>query len=218
MIGTLNSIWFWVIAIVIILFIVWLTDGNRGGGIWEGLDFLSPLNIIKGGGSDFEPLFQQPNLFNTDNSYTSDEESEEVDSTMTAEEKKELIAKKRVSRGEAICREVMEDIFGKPFPSAYPEFLRNPESNKKLEIDCYNDELKLGVEYQGSQHYKFPHKYHNGDIDNFKSQLRRDDFKFRMCEKNGICLIRVPYTVPFHGIRDYILERLPAEYKWETNS
>ncbi len=34
--------------------------------------------------------------------------------------------------------------------------------NFNLEIDCYSPKLKLGVEYNGAQHYKFiPHFHKN---------------------------------------------------------
>ena len=61
------------------------------------------------------------------------------------------------SKGETECRKVLESIFGKPFPSSRPDFLRNPVTGgiHNLELDCYNHELGLAVEYNGIQHYKF---------------------------------------------------------------
>ena len=61
------------------------------------------------------------------------------------------------SKGEIECRTVLENIFKRPFRKKRPSFLENKALNNglNLEIDCYNEELKLGCEYNGRQHYKF---------------------------------------------------------------
>jgi predicted nucleic acid-binding Zn-ribbon protein len=51
-------------------------------------------------------------------------------------------------------REVLEELFGTKFPSIRPDWLINPETGRKLEVDCYSEELGLGLEYQGTQHYE----------------------------------------------------------------
>ena len=61
---------------------------------------------------------------------------------------------RKISKGEQKCKETLEKIYGKEFLCVRPDFLRNPETNRKLELDCYNEELKLAVEYNGIQHYK----------------------------------------------------------------
>ncbi|MEK7070534.1 MAG: hypothetical protein AAB966_01895, partial [Patescibacteria group bacterium] len=66
----------------------------------------------------------------------------------------------RESKGERACRDAVEDIFGKEFPSVRPGWLINPETGYPLELDCYNADLKLAIEFQGSQHYEFPNRYH----------------------------------------------------------
>jgi hypothetical protein len=30
-----------------------------------------------------------------------------------------------------------------------PDFLKNPATGRNLEIDCFNNQLKIGLEYQG---------------------------------------------------------------------
>ena len=112
------------------------------------------------------------------------------------------------SRGEAICCQVLEEIFGKPFVRIRPDFLKNPETNYNLEIDCYNDDLKLGVEWNGVQHYVYPN-YTGQSYDEFIKQVRRDKFKVEACDAAGVYLITVPYNTAENMIRDYIIKNLP---------
>lgn len=113
-----------------------------------------------------------------------------------------------VSRGERICCQTMTNIYGVPFTSQYPDWLWNPETGKQLELDCYNDELKIAVEYNGEQHYKWPN-FTNQTHQEFINQVRRDEFKMDVCDRNGVYLIVVPYTIPHDNIPAYIMAHLP---------
>ena len=119
--------------------------------------------------------------------------------------------KGKSSKGEKICKQVIEEICNKPFYTVRPDFLKNPETKRNLEIDCYNDECRLGVEYSGAQHFVYPNGFHKTK-EEFNNQIRRDMFKVEQCDRNGIYLITVPYTVPHDKIREYIIERLPPNY------
>lgn len=118
------------------------------------------------------------------------------------------IVGKRTSKGEEACREVLQEVFGMPFPSIRPDFLRNPKTGKNLELDCYNATLKLAVEYNGRQHYAYTNHFHRDDTDQFVSQVDRDEFKSDRCKQLGITLINVPYTVPNALIDAYLLKKL----------
>jgi len=111
------------------------------------------------------------------------------------------------SKGENECRRVMETIFRKPFPSMRPNFLKNNITGKNLEIDCCNLELKLGVEYNGKQHYEFIPAIHR-TRETFQNQQYRDKMKQQLCKRNGFTLITVPYTVPTQEIENYIRDQL----------
>jgi len=126
---------------------------------------------------------------------------------------------KRRSRGEELCKKAIEDIYGKPFYTVRPAFLKNPETGRNLEIDIYNDEIRLGVEYNGISHYVFPNPYHK-TYNDFINQIRRDQYKLETCDRNGVYLISVPYTVPlnYKAIKKYIEERLPEKYCMVENS
>lgn len=112
------------------------------------------------------------------------------------------------SKGEDICKSTMEQLYGKPFYTIRPDFLRNPETGKNLELDCYNHELKMAVEFNGIQHYVWPN-FTGQTKEEFINQVRRDEFKVRSCDANGIYLITVPYNVPHNLIRDYLIYYLP---------
>ena len=113
------------------------------------------------------------------------------------------------SSGETECRRVLEKIFNKKFDKIRPDFLRNPVTgnNFNLELDCYNDELKLAVEYQGCQHYKYTPYFHKNK-EAFLNQKYRDLFKKQQCKENGIYLIEVPYTIKNKDIEKYIIIQL----------
>jgi hypothetical protein len=112
------------------------------------------------------------------------------------------------SRGEKLCRSVLEKFFEKPFPSVRPDFLVNPKTGKNLELDCYNAELNLALEYNGSQHYNYPNHFHKTQ-EEFDKQVNHDNTKREICEKAGIYLISVPYWVPHGKIPRFIEYYLP---------
>ncbi len=77
-----------------------------------------------------------------------------------------------------------------------------------LELDGYNDELKLAVEYNGIQHYiqhpKFFHKHNS-----LESQQDRDSAKLKYCKDNNIDLLVIPYTYKsFDEIKNFIINYL----------
>lgn len=115
----------------------------------------------------------------------------------------------RDSKGETISRQVLEKIFGKPFAKERPDFLRNPVTGGdfNLELDCFNREMKLALEYHGAQHYKYTPYFHKSK-EAFYNQCYRDEMKRTKCRENGIKLIEVPYTVKEHNIEEFILAEL----------
>ncbi len=115
---------------------------------------------------------------------------------------------KFTSKGEKICRETMEKIYGVPFKNTRPSWLKNDLTGRCLELDCYNEKLKLAVEYDGKHHSVFPN-FLKQTYKEFKDQMRRDQLKKELCKKHGIHLINVPYTVSFDLIPTYIMYHLP---------
>jgi len=113
---------------------------------------------------------------------------------------------KKDSAGEICCREFLENKFQTPFPKTRPDFLKNPVTNMhNFEIDCFSEKLKLGVEYNGRQHYEYTPYFHKNH-DAFRNQQYRDELKRRLCKDANIRLIEVPYHVA--DIPAYLNEKL----------
>jgi len=113
----------------------------------------------------------------------------------------------KCSKGEAECRRVLENLFGKPFPNQRPSYLSNAITGRALEIDCYNEGLKLGCEYHGRQHFEYTPFMHR-TREAFQNQQYRDQIKIQKCQELGIKLVVVPYTVPIHSIERFIINKL----------
>jgi hypothetical protein len=111
------------------------------------------------------------------------------------------------SKGEQECKRVIEEITQKHFIKHRPDFLKNEITGKNLELDCYNDELKLAIEYNGIQHYEYTPVFHKNK-DSFYNTKYRDKMKETLCHENGVKLIVVPYTVKLQDIKRYIQDRL----------
>ena len=104
--------------------------------------------------------------------------------------RKEII--KSISTGENICREVLTVLFpNNIFKKCRPQWLMN---KKPMELDFYCEELKLAIEFNGIQHYKFCGFFHKSESD-FNNQLARDELKNKLCIENNVKLISVPYTI-----------------------
>jgi len=112
------------------------------------------------------------------------------------------------AKGEVETRELFEKITGKLFPKKKSIF-----TNKKMELDGYNDEIKIGFEQQGIQHYQFVPFFHRNTIANFEKQLERDQLKRDECKALGIYLIEVPYTLKGKEKEDFIRMKLDQKYK-----
>lgn len=105
------------------------------------------------------------------------------------------------------CREIVEKIYNKKFPSVRPDFLKNI-TGKSLELDMYCPELKLAFEYDGVAHAKYSKFFHKGDYNNFLKQQERDKLKDQICINKGIRLIRIPHTVPYNNLESFINSKI----------
>jgi hypothetical protein len=108
---------------------------------------------------------------------------------------------------EELSRRTIEALTGKKFVSVRPAWLRNPMTGKNLELDGYNEELSIALEYNGWQHYRYVPRFHKcaGDLE---KQIYRDQLKKKLCTLNGIDLIIVPPTIDRFHLCSYILEKL----------
>ena len=90
---------------------------------------------------------------------------------------------------ENLIRDLIEIHFNAKFPSIRPDFLKSTYSNKNLELDMYNKDLKLAFEYNGIQHYEPIYGEKRLEI-----SQRNDMEKNRLCEQNGVKLITIKHN------------------------
>ena len=118
------------------------------------------------------------------------------------------------SKGEVECRRVLESLFNVPFNKARPDFLNNPVTGGhfNLELDCFNEDLNIAVEYNGIQHMKFVPFFHKNH-EAFLNQKYRDDMKRRICKEYNIILIEVPHTVKIENIEQFLKDELKKKLR-----
>jgi hypothetical protein len=111
------------------------------------------------------------------------------------------------SKGERIFRKILEYITGYKFNKVKPEWLKNKKGNR-LEIDGYNDELKLGFEYQGRQHFKFiPGRFHE-NREQFLKRQEHDVIKKKVTSSKGIKLLYPDEFLKLKNFLTFILDFL----------
>jgi hypothetical protein len=124
-------------------------------------------------------------------------------------QEEEVEVPKKQSKGEVECKRVMEAIYGVPFQTQVrPKWLANPLTGRAMELDVYNVELAIAVEYNGAQHYKYTPFFHKS-VEDFTRQVARDAAKIDICDRVGVYVITVPFNVPLNKIERYIRYYLP---------
>ena len=93
------------------------------------------------------------------------------------------------------------------FSKVRPAWLRNPRTGRLCELDFYSDELKLGVEIQGLQHYVYPNSWHKNRSE-WEELIYRDRLKEELCRGEGVTLVHVPFTVAANRVEQYIREEV----------
>ena len=73
------------------------------------------------------------------------------------------------------------------------------------------------IEYNGEQHYNYcPH--FKDDINDFFSQLKRDEYVYEYCKRNNITLIELPWTLKSTEIiailEDILINNIPHPYEF----
>lgn len=99
------------------------------------------------------------------------------------------------SIGEKLCCKIFEEFLEREIlVGLRPDFLKNPETKRNLELDVYDPVNKVAIEYSGVQHFSQTSVFHN-DSEDLTKQIKRDQLKIQLCKKANIKLIVVPYTV-----------------------
>lgn len=120
-------------------------------------------------------------------------------------------------KNEQRCRAIFEKIYGKPFPSVRPKWLKNPATKRNLEFDMYCHKLeftnnrgafkraRIAGEYNGQQHYKMT-QFH-GSKKELLYQMKRDAYKTKKAKELGITVIPIPYWAK-SDLEGYIIRKL----------
>ena len=125
------------------------------------------------------------------------------------EKPKERETKNR-SIGERICLDILEELFpSHKFATVRPNWLVNSFTDRNLELDLYNHELKLAIEFNGKQHYTYPNTFMKTE-DDMKKQIYRDWLKKMICKAYGINLIVIKQKSVYNRkeIKQEIIEYL----------
>lgn len=117
---------------------------------------------------------------------------------------KKWCKKCKFNKNENICRYIIETLFKCEFKKCRPKWLKNPNTNRTLELDGYNEKLKIAFEYDGEFHYKTSNKNNKKKLLN---QKNRDKIKDELCKKNDIILIRIPYYIKKENYQSHIIKK-----------
>jgi hypothetical protein len=103
---------------------------------------------------------------------------------------------------ESFAKEIIEEIFDEIFVKMRPKWLEG------LELDIYNEKLKIAFEYNGIQHYEYVPYFHRQES-KFIKQQENDKKKIKLCKENNIKLIIIPYDkVTEINLKEYIINEL----------
>jgi hypothetical protein len=106
---------------------------------------------------------------------------------------------------ERICRIYFEIIFNKPFKKIRPIWLKSKRGHR-LELDGYNNELKIAFEHHGDQHFSF-NKFFYRDNSSFHKRIAYDKLKRRLCKINKVKLFeisQISYSTNFKDLEKQI--------------
>jgi len=108
------------------------------------------------------------------------------------------------TKSEANVIRMLEDLTGASFPTVNPNWLR--WKGRTLELDGYNEKLKIALEFSGPLHTKwFPERE---PYEKYFDRVVKDIVKLRVCKKNNVNLIVVDMILPSKHWRDYLESRL----------
>lgn len=112
----------------------------------------------------------------------------------------------RISHGEYfILRWISENLPNSNY--LYDKKVESLATNIRIDFQLNHHNKVYWIEYNGEQHYKYVEFLHNGDLNNFKLQVDRDEFVREYCRLNSIILIEIPYTINTYSMISEILDK-----------
>lgn len=98
------------------------------------------------------------------------------------------------SDGESLFRIVIEELTSAKFVKIRPKWIIGPKKYP-LELDGYNENLKVAFEFQGTQHFYSNSKFYNNNEEIFKYRKLCDKIKKEKCKGLGILLLCPTYNL-----------------------
>ncbi len=96
--------------------------------------------------------------------------------------------------------------------NAHPDWLVNPVTGRRLELDLYLPEVNIAIEVQGQQHFAYTPMFH-ASPDDFEAQKQRDNIKRDLCEKRGVALYEISCPAEIETLLDKMAEYSPEMAK-----
>jgi hypothetical protein len=110
---------------------------------------------------------------------------------------------------EQYVRSLFSHLLGASFPRRRDLPWLVNASGGRMELDDYNEELGIGFEYQGPQHYGVDGFFHKTDA--ALERRRMDDArKMELCNSQGVTLVAVPYSIGWTGLQAYVTTELTS--------
>lgn len=206
--GVFKRPMFWIIFLSSLLFIIFINNLKSNPKYEPDLKFMNNLNTrSKKPINEIE--YEEPEELDIeDYNYINQSLRNEVEDIEVDFDK---VGQLDINKEELCCK-ILSEIYEVKFEKIRPDWLKNPYTNKSLELDCYSYEYGVALEYQGIQHYKFPNPFHKAEQD-FIMQKQRDIAKKYMCESKGILYIEVPYYIPVENLKKYIENKIVEKIK-----
>lgn len=97
-------------------------------------------------------------------------------------------------RGKWIHEKLLFNIIASLYPNCTVLYHYRSKWLENLELDIYIVDLKIGIEYQGIQHYEAVK--HWGGAEGLEKRKYNDMKKRKLCKENGVTLVYFEYTEP----------------------
>ena len=113
--------------------------------------------------------------------------------------------------GERFTRIAFETIFNRKFSHGFFDWLKNPATGRRLQLDGFNAELNIAFEHQGYLHSQTPSFVIGTPAEN---QAFRDQQKRKICKERGVTLIEVPEVprlLPLEDLTNFLVEQLQKQ-------
>lgn len=115
-------------------------------------------------------------------------------------------AELKIRRGKWVHEKLLYNIVKSLFPNFNTIYHYRASWLENLELDIYIEDLRIGIEYQGIQHYKTVK--HWGGAEGLAKRKYNDMKKRKLCSENGVILVYFEYTEPITNT--YVRNKLEA--------